>query len=118
MKVFDLQPSMEALLKFRRERDWEQFHTPKNLSMSIAIESAELMEHFQWKTEPEVRDYLETGARGKVEEEIADVASYLLLLSHDLGLDLNDCIRNKIKKNEEKYPVEKSRGRNTKYDQL
>ncbi|MDP4093373.1 MAG: nucleotide pyrophosphohydrolase [Bacillota bacterium] len=118
MKGTNLEDSVKALIKFRNERDWEQFHTPKNLSMSIAIEAAELMEHFQWKTEEEAKEYLKTENLEKVKEEIADVFSYLLLLSHDLDLDLNRTILEKITKNARKYPVSKSRGRNNKYDNL
>lgn len=114
----DLAEAMEALLRFRKERDWEQFHTPKNLSMSLAIEAAELMEHFQWKKDEEVEAYLKTDSFQKVKEEIADVSAYLLMLSHDLGLDLNRTILAKVKKNEEKYPMDKSRGRHNKYDNL
>lgn len=115
MKGFDLQQALEALLSFRKERDWEQYHTPKNLSMSIAIEAAELMEHFQWKSDNDsiTRDEME-----KVKEEIADISAYLLMLSHDLGIDLNRTILDKVKKNALKYPVEKSRGRSNKYDNL
>jgi NTP pyrophosphatase (non-canonical NTP hydrolase) len=118
MKDLNLAGAMEALLKFRNDRDWEQFHTPKNLSMSIAIESAELMEHFQWKTDDEIDEYLKSGKFEGVKEEIADVASYLLLLSNDLGIDLNKAILDKIKKNGLKYPAEKCRGRHNKYDNL
>ncbi|MCR4436873.1 MAG: nucleotide pyrophosphohydrolase [Clostridiales bacterium] len=114
----DLSEAVKALLKFREERDWEQFHTPKNLSMSVAIEAAELMEHFQWKNDDEIGTYLKTEAVEKVKEEIADISAYLLMLSHDLGINLNQAILEKIKKNERKYPLEKSRGRHNKYDDL
>jgi dCTP diphosphatase len=115
---FDLETSIKALLEFRKERDWEQFHTPKNLSMSITVECAELMEHFQWMKDREVTEYLNTDRREKVEEEIADIASYLLLLANDLEIDLNKAILQKIEKNKQKYPIEKSRGRYNKYNDL
>ena len=118
MCKFDLTQAVNALLGFREERDWEQYHTPKNLSISIAIEAAELMEHFQWRSEKEVGEYIKTDSLDKVSEEIADIASYLLLLSNDLGIDLNSAILKKISRNELKYPVEKSRGRHTKYTDL
>jgi dCTP diphosphatase len=86
--------------------------------MSIAIESAELMEHFQWRSEEEIREYLKSDERQKVQEEIADIASYLLLLCTDLDIDLNEAILQKVKKNALKYPVDKSRGRHDKYDRL
>lgn len=115
---FNLGDAVEALLKFREERDWNQFHTPKNLSISIAIEAAELMEHFQWRSDVEIAEYLKSEASQKVKEEIADISAYLLLLSNDLGIDLNRTMLEKIKKNEEKYPVEKCRSRHNKYDDL
>lgn len=118
MKELNLKEAMDALLKFREERNWAQFHTPKNLSMSITIECAELMEHFQWKKDDEIAEHLKTGEFENVKDEIADIASYLLLLSHDLGIDLNRAILDKVKKNAVKYPVEKCRGRSNKYDSL
>ncbi|WP_010246497.1 nucleotide pyrophosphohydrolase [Acetivibrio cellulolyticus] len=119
MNKVDLTESMEMLIKFRSEREWSQFHTPKNLAMSVAIESAELMEHFQWKNEEETKQYLSSQNNlEKVKEEIADTISYLLLLSTDLGIDLNQTVLDKIKKNEEKYPVAKCKGRNNKYNEL
>ncbi|MCX7748900.1 MAG: nucleotide pyrophosphohydrolase [Clostridia bacterium] len=118
MSHFNLESALEALLVFRSERDWMQFHTPKNLSMSIAIESAELMEHFQWKSNEEVKQYLTTDNLHNVKDEIADIASYLLLLSHDLGIDLNQSIMEKVKKNAAKYPIEKSKGKHDKYNEL
>ena len=118
MNNLNLNSAMEVLLKFRNERDWAQFHTPKNLSMSIAIEAAELMEHFQWKTDAEAASYLQTPGFEKVREEIADVAAYLLLLSHDLGIDLNQAVVEKVKKNEQKYPVEKCKSKHIKYNEL
>lgn len=115
MTGFDLQDALEALLKFRNERDWEQYHTPKNLSMSIAIEAAELMEHFQWKPDNEAVTPQELE---KIKDEVADIAAYLLMLSHDLGINLNQSMLEKIEKNALKYPIEKSRGRKNKYDNL
>lgn len=118
MSKLNLNEAVSALLKFRDERDWCQYHTPKNLSMSIAIESAELMEHFQWKNEDEIKLYLETEGREKVQEEIADIAAYLLLLCNILEIDLNSAILEKIKKNELKYPIEKCKGKHNKYTEL
>ena len=118
MNGFNLTEAVAALLKFREERDWNQFHTPKNLSMSISIEAAELMEHFQWKNGPEITEYLNSENLKKVEEEIADTAAYLMLMAHDLNIDLNRAMLEKVNKNALKYPVEKSRGRHNKYDNL
>ena len=114
----DLQQALQALLKFRSEREWSCFHTPKNLSVSISIESAELLEHFQWKSDQEIKDYLEGEGFKEVRDELADVASYLLFLCHDLGIDLNTAVLDKLQKNCEKYPVEKSKGRHNKYTEL
>lgn len=99
--------TLKAILKFRDERDWKQFHTPKNLSMSIAIEAAELMEVFQWMG---AADRLSAMDRLHAEEEIADVAIYLSLLAHDLDIDLERVVLSKIDKNATKYPVEEFKG--------
>ncbi|MCX6354634.1 MAG: nucleotide pyrophosphohydrolase [Candidatus Aureabacteria bacterium] len=97
---------------FIKERDWEQFHSPKNLSMSISIESAELMEIFQWMEVSEARSKSSLPKmRAKIEEEIADISIYILSLCHALGLDLSSCIVSKIKKNRKRYPVEKCKGK-------
>jgi NTP pyrophosphatase (non-canonical NTP hydrolase) len=97
---------------FVDERDWNQFHSPKNLSMSLAIEAAELMEHFQWLTIDESRQVRqnadELAAAG---DELADVLCYVLALANELDLDLSDCLGRKMIKNAEKYPVEQIRGR-------
>ena len=114
----ELKDIIDRLLKFRRERDWEQFHRPKELAISIVLEAAELLEEFQWKTDKEIKKYLDEGGLENVREEIADIAIYILLLSHDLKIDLTDAIKKKLKKNEVKYPVEKARGSAKKYDKL
>ena len=106
---------LEKLIAFRKERDWEQFHTPKELALSISIEAAELLEWFQWKTEQQVAEHLQTEKRQNLEDEIADVAVYLSYLCHDLELDLNKIVEAKCQKNAEKYPIEKVKGRNNKY---
>lgn len=114
----DLKDILERLLKFRKERDWEQFHRPKELAISIALEAAELLEEFQWKTDKEIKKYLNEGGLENVKEEVADIAIYILLLSNDLRIDLLDAIREKLKKNEKKYPVEKAKGSAKKYNKL
>lgn len=91
--------------QFVAERDWEQFHTPKNLAMSLAIEAAEVMEHFQWLTPAEAAALSQDPQKlSDVGEELADVACYLLALCNTLGLDLGDAIRDKMVKNAVKYP--------------
>ena len=109
-----LQDLKERMAAFVRERDWEQFHTPKNLSMSIAIEAAELMEHFQWLTAEQSRD-LDGQALADVGEELADIVIYALSLSNFLGLDLSDTVLHKMDKNERKYPADQVRGKAHKY---
>ena len=96
--------------KFVDERDWRQFHTPKNLSMSLAIEAAELMEHFQWLT-PQESMACDEQKRFEAGEEMADVLCYLLGLANELDIDLASALENKMVKNREKYPVEKFKGR-------
>lgn len=102
-----LQELKELIADFVHEREWEQFHAPKNLAMSIAIEAAELMEIFQWSNETKVvPEQLE-----KISEELADVVIYCLAMTNVTGIDLSRIIKQKVNKNAQKYPVEKYRGR-------
>lgn len=103
--------------KFRDERDWMQFHNPKNLACSIAIEAAELLEHFQWKT-PEESASLSAEQREEISHEVADILAYLIEFADNLGIDPIQAIRKKMALNAAKYPVEKARGSAVKYDQL
>lgn len=107
------------VLAFARERDWEQFHTPKNLSMALAAEAAELMEHFLWATPEQSRAIAADPARrGKIADELADVVIYALEFANTSGLDLAASIEAKMAANAKKYPVEKARGRVDKYTEL
>lgn len=108
---------MEQLLAFRRERDWEQFHTFKNLAVSISLEASELLETVQWIPDAQVADTVQRN-REQVCHEMADIAIYLAYMAHDLGVNLDDAIRAKLELNASKYPVEKSRGSVRKYDRL
>jgi len=110
----DLQDLLNRLIRFRDERDWAQFHTAKNLAISISLEAAELLEHFQWTTENED---LSQEKIDSLSEEIADILIYLLLISHKLDIDPIEAAGNKIQKNEKKYPAELVRGKNQKYDE-
>lgn len=102
----------ELMAAFVAERDWRQFHTPKNLAMSLAIEAAEFMEHFQWLTPEQSRALADQpDRRAAAGEELADVVCYVLALANELGLDLSDAIRDKMVKNAAKYPAEQFRGR-------
>jgi dCTP diphosphatase len=107
------------VLAFVRERDWEQFHSPKNLSMALAAETAELMEHFLWATPEESRAVAANPVkRAKIAEELADVVIYALEFANATGLDVAASIEAKIAANGRKYPVEKARGRSVKYTEL
>ncbi len=102
----------ELVRRFVDARDWRQFHTPKNLSMSLAIEAAELMEHFQWLTPEESRALASQPDKlAEAGEELADVVCYALALANELGLDVSETVRAKMIKNAQKYPVEQYRGR-------
>ncbi len=102
----------EAMRGFVHERDWEQFHSPKNLAMGLAIEAAELMEHFLWIDNPASRAVIaDPEQRLRIGEEMADVACYLLALANVMDLDLSEAIFDKLKKNALKYPAERYRGK-------
>ena len=108
-----------AVRRFRDDRDWAQFHTPKNLAAAVAIEAAELQERFLWKTDAEVeRDLADVATRAGVAEEIADVVMFAMLLSDRLGIDLAEAITAKLAANERKYPVKLARGNARKYTEL
>ena len=106
----------EKLRAYAKARDWDQFHSPKNLSMALAVEAAELMEHFQWLTEQQSWQ-VEGEKRQQVIDEIADVQVYLLMLSDKLGVDIEDAVVQKIAKNEIKYPAAQVRGSAKKYNE-
>ena len=107
------------VLAFARERDWEQFHAPKNLSMALAAEAGELMEHFLWATPEQSRSIARDAARqAKIAEELADVVIYALEFANAAGIDVAAAIEAKMAANAKKYPVEKSRGRSDKYTEL
>lgn len=110
---------MTAVRRFRDDREWAQFHTPKNLAAATAIEAAELQERFLWKTDAEVdRDLADPARRAGVAEEIADVVMFAMLLADRLGIDLAEAIPAKLAANERKYPVELARGNARKYTDL
>ena len=102
---------IKALLKFRNERDWEQFHNPKDLALAISIESAELLEMFLWKK-------AEDANVEKVREELADIFSFAFLLADKYGFDVKEIVLDKIKTNREKYPIDKAKGSSKKYNEL
>ncbi len=108
-----------AVCRLRDERDWAQFHTPKNLAAATAIEAAELQERFLWKTDAEVeRDLADAAKRAGVADEIADVVMFAMLLADRLGIDLAEAVAAKLTANEQKYPVKLARGNARKYTEL
>lgn len=112
-----LENLVNRILAFRDARDWKQFHNPKDSSISLALEAAEVLEHFQWKSADEMNTYVQTN-KDDVGEELADVLYWILLMAHDLDIDVLDALDKKMKVNEAKYPVEKAKGKHTKYDKL
>lgn len=107
----------DALRRFAAERDWDQFHSPKNLAIALSVEAGELLERFQWLSEAESQSLSPT-ERSRVEQEMADVLLYLIRLADRLDVDLAAVAREKMKINAEKYPVEKARGKSKKYTEL
>lgn len=108
---------LDRLLGFVNERDWSQFHSPKNLAMALTGELGELVEHFQWLS-CEESDALDAATLDEVRRELADVQIYLMLLASRLDIDLMDAVSKKIEENAGKYPVERARGRSNKYNDL
>jgi NTP pyrophosphatase (non-canonical NTP hydrolase) len=113
-KIEDL---TKRILAFRDARNWKQFHNPKDMALSLVLEAAEVMEHFQWKNKEEMESYVKTNKKD-IGEELADVLYWVLLMSNDLKIDVSSALQEKLKKNEEKYPVKKAKGKHVKYDKL
>jgi dCTP diphosphatase len=107
----------KAIRKFCDDRDWDQFHNPKDLSISLALEAAEVMEHFQWKNTEEMESHVKKNKK-EVGDELADVFYWVLLLANKLDIDLVSAFKEKMLKNAEKYPIEKSKGSHKKYTDL
>lgn len=112
-----LEELTERIVAFRDARDWKQFHNPKDVSLSLVLEAGEVMEHFQWKNQEEMQRHIENH-RPEIGEELADVLYWVLLMGNDFKIDVLDALEKKIRKNEAKYPVEKSKGVHTKYTEL
>lgn len=113
----DIKELTEKIKKFRDDRDWKQFHNPKDIALSLVLEAAEVLEHFQWKNQTEIEEYVKS-AKEDIGEELADVLYWVLLISYDLKIDIKEMLEKKIRKNEEKYPVEKAKGKHNKYNKL
>ncbi len=115
--MMNLEDLQKKIIAFRDERDWKQFHTPKDLAVGLSLEAGEVAEHFLWKDEAEIAEYLKTH-KEEIGDEMGDVLNYLLIMANDFGIDLLDATDKKIDKNAQKYPVEKAKGRHTKYTEL
>jgi NTP pyrophosphatase (non-canonical NTP hydrolase) len=113
----ELEEITKAIIKFRDKRDWKQFHNPKDCAISLSLEASEVLEHFQWKSKEEMEKYA-IDKKDEIGEELADVLYWVLLMSHDLKINVLDALGKKIKKNEAKYPVGKAKGKHTKYNKL
>ena len=108
------QETINQVLKFRDDRNWKQFHNPKDLAISISLEVAELLEIFQWSGSDTVCE----SKKDKIREELADVLCYAILMADRCGLDMDEIVQEKIKRNNAKYPVEKAKDSAKKYDEL
>ena len=117
MNSSDLNDLTRAVLRHRDERDWGQFHTPKELAISLCVESAELLSLMQWKSGSELERTV-AAKHQRIRDELADVLHSILLLADDLKIPLGDALLEKLKKDAVKYPVHKARGKNVKYDEL
>jgi NTP pyrophosphatase (non-canonical NTP hydrolase) len=113
----DLSDLQKRIVAFRDARDWEQYHNPKDVSLSLALEAAELMEHFQWKNDAEIKKYLKSKNK-EVSAELMDVLYWVLLFAHDLGINIQREFERKMLQNEKKYPISKAKGKHTKYSEL
>jgi dCTP diphosphatase len=110
----DMDAMLERILTYVHARDWEQFHNPKDLAISLSLEANEVLEHFQWKNPDEIKQHL-TDNKQDVAEELVDVLYWVLLTAHYLKIDLNKTFAKKMAQNEAKYPVEKAKGSHKKY---
>jgi NTP pyrophosphatase (non-canonical NTP hydrolase) len=113
----DINELTDSIVNFRDKRDWKQFHNPKDLAISLVLESTELLEHFQWKNDKTLEEHILTNIE-EIGDELSDILYWILLMSRDLDIDIADSLRKKMKKNELKYPVEKSKGNSKKYNAL
>ncbi len=113
-KIEDLITRVTA---FRDDRDWKQFHNPKDNAIGLVLEASEVLELFQWKNKEEIDKYIKSHSEN-ISDELADVMYWVLLMSHDLNIDIGKAIEKKLKKTEEKYPIEKSKGNHKKYTEL
>jgi len=116
-KNSDLQTLQNLITRFRDERNWKQFHNPKDTSLSLVLEATEVMEHFQWKNYKEMMEHVREHKK-EIGEELADVLYWVLLMSHDLNIDIKDALEKKLIITKRKYPVKKAKGNHRKYTEL
>ena|SRR3989344_5658590 len=113
----DLNELIKEIVKFRDERNWKQFHNPKDMAISLSLEAAEVLEHFQWKTPQEIEKHLKSN-KEEVADELVDTLYWVLLMVHDFDVDLQKEFERKMKKNAKKYPLKKATSSHKKYTEL
>lgn len=113
----DIKTLIKKVVKFRDARDWKQFHNPKDSSIALQLEASEVLEQFRWQNKEEMEEYVKTHKK-ELGDELADVLFWVLLLSNDLKIDITKAFNSKMKQNNKKYPISKSKGRHTKYTEL
>lgn len=113
----DLKTLTEMVIKFRDERDWKQFHNPKDSAIALVSEAVEVLDELKWKSPEEIEEYLKT-KKSKIGDELCDVLFWVLLMMHDLNIDIKKQFVSKMKENARKYPVHKSKGNHKKYSEL
>lgn len=113
----DIKQLTDLVIKFRDARDWKQFHNPKDTALSLVLEATEVMEHFQWKNPEEIDAYIKSH-KSEIADELADVLYWVLLMSNDMNIDIAKEFKEKMIKNERKYPIKKAKGQHKKYTDL
>src|SRR5690606_28569924 len=116
-RMSEIKQLQEKIVKFRDQRNWKQFHNPKDVSLSLILEAAEVMEHFKWKNEEEMQVHIKKNKK-EISKEIADVLYWILLMSYDLNIDLKKSLEIKMKENRRKYPIKKAKNKHLKYSEL
>jgi NTP pyrophosphatase (non-canonical NTP hydrolase) len=116
-RMSDIKKLTQKIIKLRDARDWGKFNNPKDSAISLALEAAEVLEHFQWKSPAEIKKYIHTDKK-HIGEELADALYWVLLMSHDMNIDIAKALEEKLKITEKKYPVEKAKGNHLKYNKL
>ncbi len=116
-RKLSLEDLQKIIVEFRDKRNWKQFHNPKDLALSLNLEATEVLEHFQWKNNEELDEYLKKNKEA-LGDEIIDVIYYCLLLAYELNIDSEKAFLKKMKINDKKYPVKKAKGKHTKYTEL